>query len=59
MTDAAREAIAALEKAAFAPAAEAPEGQPRDWLNVLAKEDRRIGPTQSQAPSRLPSLYPA
>ena len=59
MTDAAREAIAALEKAAFAPAAEAPEGQPRDWLNVLAKEDRQIGPSQSQAPSRLPSLYPA
>lgn len=59
MTAAAREAIAALEKAAFAPAAEAPQGQPRDWLNMLAKEDRKIGSSQSQAPSRLPALYPA
>ncbi|WP_346892318.1 BatD family protein [uncultured Roseibium sp.] len=59
MSDAAREAIAALEKAAFAPAAETAEGQTRDWLNVLAREDRRIGSTQREASSRLPSLYPA
>ena len=59
MSDTAREAIAALEKAAFAPAAEIADGQTRDWLNVLAREDRRIGSKQSKAPSRLPSLYPA
>ena len=59
MTEAAREAIAGLEKAAFAPAAEAAEGQGREWVNLLAREDRKIGPTQSHVPSRLPSLYPA
>ena len=59
MTDAARQAIAGLEKAAFAPAAEAAEGQAREWVNILAREDRKIGPTQSHVPSRLPSLYPA
>ncbi|MEJ8307882.1 BatD family protein [Agrobacterium larrymoorei] len=59
MTDAAREAIATLEKAAFAPVAQASEGKAHDWLNVLAREDRKIGTTQSNKPSKLPSLYPA
>lgn len=59
MTDAAREAIAALEKAAFAPVAEAAEAKTHDWLNVLAREDRKIGNTQGKTSSKLPSLYPA
>jgi len=59
MTDAAREAIAALEKAAFAPVAEAAEAKTHDWLNVLAREDRKIGNTQGKTLSKLPSLYPA
>ena len=59
MTDAAREAIAALEKAAFAPVAEAAEAKTHDWLNVLAREDRKIGNTQGTTLSKLPSLYPA
>ncbi|KQR35740.1 hypothetical protein ASF91_21920 [Rhizobium sp. Leaf155] len=59
MTDAAREAIAALEKAAFAPMAEAAEAKTHDWLNVLAREDRKIGNTQGKTSSKLPSLYPA
>ncbi len=59
MTDAAREAIAALEKAAFAPVAEAAEAKTHDWLNVLAREDRKIGNTQCKTSSKLPSLYPA
>ncbi|KTQ92615.1 hypothetical protein NS226_15020 [Aureimonas ureilytica] len=59
MTDAAREAIAALEKAAFAPAAETAEVQTRHWLDVLAREDRKIGQGQSRTSSKLPSLYPA
>ncbi|WP_082655707.1 BatD family protein [Aureimonas sp. D3] len=59
MTDAAREAIAALEKAAFAPAAETAEVQTRDWLDLLAREDRKIGHGQSRTSSNLPSLYPA
>lgn len=59
MTDAAREAIAALEKAAFAPVAEAAEAKTHDWLNVLAREDRKIGNTQGKTSAKLPSLYPA
>ncbi|OQP83567.1 hypothetical protein BTR14_22225 [Rhizobium rhizosphaerae] len=59
MTDVAREAIAGLEKAAFAPAAEAAEAKTRDWLTVLAREDRKIGHVQSNTSSKLPSLYPA
>ncbi|WP_062231756.1 BatD family protein [Aureimonas sp. N4] len=59
MTDAAREVIAALEKAAFAPAAETAKVQTRDWLDVLAREDRKIGQGQSRTSSKLPSLYPA
>jgi len=59
MTDAAREAIAALEKAAFAPVAEATEARAHDWLNVLAREDRKIGGSQDKTSSKLPSLYPA
>lgn len=59
MTDAAREAIAALEKAAFAPVAEAAEAKTHDWLNVLAREDRKIGNKQGKTSSKLPSLYPA
>ncbi|WP_427928022.1 BatD family protein [Agrobacterium cavarae] len=59
MTDAAREAIAALEKAAFAPVAEAAEAKTHDWLNVLAREDRKIGNKEGKTSSKLPSLYPA
>ncbi|MET0358004.1 MAG: BatD family protein [Pararhizobium sp.] len=59
LTDAAREAIADLEKAAFAPAVEAAEAKTRDWLNVLAREDCKIGHGQSRTVSKLPSLYPA
>lgn len=59
MTNAAREAIAGLEKAAFAPAAETAEAQVRDRLDVLAREDRKIGHAQSNTSSKLPSLYPA
>lgn len=59
MTNAAREAIAALEKAAFAPAIETAHTQNQDWLGVLAKEDRKIGHVQSSTSSKLPSLYPA
>ncbi|MEN3792338.1 BatD family protein [Fulvimarina sp. MAC3] len=59
MSALARDAIAALEKAAFAPAAETAEGKPRDWLNVLAKEDRRIASTERETSPRLPSLYPS
>ncbi len=59
MTDAARGAIAGLEKAAFAPAAETAEGQARDWLNTLATENRKISSKQNETSSKLPSLYPA
>ena len=59
MTEAAREAIAGLEKAAFAPAAETAEAQIREWLDVLAREDRKIGHGPSNSSSKLPSLYPA
>lgn len=60
MTAAARDAIAALEQAAFAPASETAGGRSRDWLNILVKEDRKIGSAQKNlSSSQLPSLYPA
>jgi hypothetical protein len=60
MTAAARDAIAALERAAFAPASEAAEGRIRDWLNTIAREDRKIASAQKGLSSaQLPSLYPA
>lgn len=60
MTAAAREAIAALEQAAFAPAPETSGSRTRDWLNTLAREDRKIGSANKDGrSSQLPSLYPA
>ncbi|MEJ8475070.1 BatD family protein [Roseibium algae] len=60
MTAAAREAIAALEQAAFAPSPETSGGRTRDWLNRLAREDRKIGSAQKDLrSSQLPALYPA